>query len=33
VNIKKTRYIVPAMLIADLAGIVTAIWMSYLFFG
>ena len=33
VNIKKTRYTVPAMLIADLAGIVTAIWMSYLFFG
>jgi spore maturation protein SpmA len=33
VNIKKTRYTVPAMLFADLAGIITAIWMSYLFFG
>jgi spore maturation protein SpmA len=33
VNIKKTRYTIPAMLIADLAGIITAIWMSYLFFG
>jgi spore maturation protein SpmA len=33
VNIKKTRYTVPAMLVADLAGIITAIWMSYLFFG
>ena len=33
VNIKKTRYTVPAMLIADAAGIITAIWMSYLFFG
>jgi spore maturation protein SpmA len=32
VNIKKTRYTVPAMLFADLAGIITAIWMSYLFF-
>src|SRR6202000_853776 len=33
VNIKKTRYAVPAMLIADLAGIITAIFMGYLFFG
>ncbi|MFI5157608.1 MAG: nucleoside recognition domain-containing protein [Sphingobacteriales bacterium] len=33
VNIKKTRYTVPAMLIADCAGIVTAILISYLFFG
>jgi len=33
VNIKKTRYTIPAMLIADLAGIVTAILVSYLFFG
>jgi spore maturation protein SpmA len=33
VNIKKTRYTVPAMLIADFAGIVTAILISYLFFG
>lgn len=33
VNIKKTRYTVPAMLIADLAGITTAILISYLFWG
>ncbi len=33
VNIKKTRYAIPAMLIADFFGIVTAIWVSYLFFG
>jgi spore maturation protein SpmA len=33
VNIKKTRYTIPAMLIADLAGIITAILVSYLFFG
>ena len=33
VNIKKTRYTVPAMLIADFVGIVTAILISYLFFG
>jgi spore maturation protein SpmA len=33
VNIKKTRYAIPAMLIADLFGIVTAILVSYLFFG
>lgn len=33
VNIKKTRYTVPAMLIADFAGIVTAILISYLFFA
>jgi len=33
VNIKKTRYTVPAMLIADCAGIITAILISYLFFG
>lgn len=33
VNIKKTRYAIPAMLIADLAGIVTAILVAYLFFG
>jgi len=33
VNIKKTRYTVPAMLITDFAGIVTAILISYLFFG
>ncbi len=33
VNIKKTRYTIPAMLVADFVGIVTAIYMSYLFFG
>jgi spore maturation protein SpmA len=33
VNIKKTRYAIPAMLIADCAGIVTAILVAYLFFG
>lgn len=33
VNIKKTRYSVPAMLIADFVGIITAILISYLFFG
>jgi spore maturation protein SpmB len=33
VNIKKTRYAIPAMLIADFFGIVTAILVSYLFFG
>jgi spore maturation protein SpmA len=33
VGIKKTRYAIPAMLIADFAGIVTAILVSYLFFG
>jgi spore maturation protein SpmA len=33
VGIKKTRYAIPAMLIADFFGIVTAIFVSYLFFG
>ena len=32
VGIKKTRYAIPAALIADLAGIITAIAISYLFF-
>ena len=32
VGIKKTRYAVPAALLADLAGIVTAIVISYFFF-
>ncbi|HTQ65476.1 MAG TPA: nucleoside recognition domain-containing protein [Puia sp.] len=32
VGIKKTRYAVPAALLADLAGIITAIAISYLFF-
>jgi spore maturation protein SpmA len=33
VGIKNTRYTLSAMLIADFAGIVTAILISYLFFG
>jgi spore maturation protein SpmA len=33
VGIKKTRYAIPAGLIADLAGIITAIFVAYLFFG
>ena len=33
VSIRNTRYAIPAMLLADLAGIVTAITMAYLFFG
>ncbi|HVM87025.1 MAG TPA: nucleoside recognition domain-containing protein [Puia sp.] len=32
VGIKKTRYAVPAALLADLAGVITAIVISYLFF-
>ena len=32
VNIKKTRYSVPAALIADLGGMLTAIFVGYLFF-
>lgn len=33
VNIKNSRYTVPYALLADLAGIVAAIFVSYLFFG
>jgi spore maturation protein SpmA len=33
VGIKKTRYAVPAGLIADLAGVIAAILVAYLFFG
>lgn len=33
VNVKKTRYAIPAMLIADVFGIVTAIVISYMFFA
>ena len=33
VGIKNTRYAVTTMLLADLAGIITAIAMAYLFFG
>jgi len=32
VGIKKTRYAVPSALIADLAGVITAILVAYLFF-
>lgn len=33
VGIKRSRYAIPAGLIADLAGIITAIFVAYLFFG
>jgi spore maturation protein SpmB len=33
VSIKNTRYSIGAMLLADLAGIVTSIFLAYLFFG
>ncbi|HEV7782661.1 MAG TPA: nucleoside recognition domain-containing protein [Chitinophagaceae bacterium] len=33
VNIKNTRYAIGSMLLADLAGIITAIAMAYIFFG
>jgi len=33
VGIKKSRYAIPAGLFADLAGIIAAIFISYLFFG
>lgn len=33
VGIKNTRYAVPAMLLADLAGIITGVAMAYIFFG
>jgi spore maturation protein SpmA len=33
VGIKKSRYAIPAGLIADFAGVITAIFISYLFFG
>ena len=32
VGIKKTRYAVPAALLADLAGVITAIIIAYMFF-
>lgn len=32
VSIKNTRYAIPAMLLADLVGIITAIFVGYLFF-
>ncbi len=33
VSVKRTRYVIPASLIADLAGAIAAILVSYLFFG
>lgn len=33
VNIKNSRYTIPYALIADLAGVITAIYVAYLFFG
>lgn len=33
VGIKKSRYAIPAGLLADLAGVIAAIFISYLFFG
>jgi spore maturation protein SpmB len=33
VGIKNTRYAIPCMLLADLVGIITAIFVAYLFFG
>lgn len=33
VNIKKVRYAAVAGLLADLAGVIAAIWVTYLFFG
>jgi spore maturation protein SpmB len=33
VGIKDTRYSVGAMLLADLVGIITSIFLAYLFFG
>jgi spore maturation protein SpmB len=33
VSIKNTRYAIGAMLLADLVGILTSIFLAYLFFG
>lgn len=33
VNIKNSRYTVPYALLADLIGVITAIWVAYIFFG
>jgi len=33
VNIKNGRYTIPYALLADLTGIITAIWIAYIFFG
>ncbi|NDW19660.1 hypothetical protein D0T53_12170 [Dysgonomonas sp. 216] len=33
VNIRNSRYTIPYALFADLVGVITAIWVSYIFFG
>jgi spore maturation protein SpmB len=33
IAVKNTRYAIPVMLLADLVGIITAIFVAYLFFG
>lgn len=33
VGIKNSRYTIPYALLADLAGVITAIWITYVFFG
>lgn len=33
VNIKNSRYTIPYALLADLVGVITAIWVAYIFFG
>ncbi|MDL2214859.1 spore maturation protein [Dysgonomonas sp. OttesenSCG-928-M03] len=33
VNIKNGRYTIPYALLADLAGVITAVWIAYIFFG
>jgi spore maturation protein SpmB len=33
VNIRNTRYAIGSMLLADLVGIITSIWLAYLFFA
>jgi spore maturation protein SpmB len=33
VGVKNTRYSIPAMLMADLVGIITAVIVAYMFFG
>lgn len=33
INIKNTRYTIPYALLADLVGVITAIWVAYIFFG
>lgn len=33
VNIKNGRYTIPYALLADLVGVITAVWIAYIFFG